>query len=166
MQRLAVALLLGGVLLVASWVVAGDPPRQPRASESSIARPDQVAQLVEDVNAQVELLRQRLDLERRFSPPNRNPFVFDAPVTLPAMVPTPAEVVLAPAPPPLPQLVAILTDKIEGGVARRAVFTVHGTVQIVKVGETVDRFEVARIDADGVDLKGRDTPAMVRVSIK
>jgi hypothetical protein len=43
---------------------------------------------------------------------------------------------------------------------------VNGTVQILKVGDVVDRFEVARIDADGVDLKGRDTPATVRVSIK
>ena len=165
MQRLAVALLLGGVLLLASWVVAGDPPRQTSQAPSA-PRPDQVAQLVDDVNQQVELLRQRLELERRFTAPNRNPFAFDAGVPPPVAAAPPVEPVAAPEPPALPQLVAILTDKIEGGVARRAVFSVNGTVRILKVGEAVDRFVVARIDADGVDLKDRDTPATVRLSIK
>jgi hypothetical protein len=165
MQRLAVALLLGGVLLLASWVVAGDPPGTSPAAPAS-PRPDQVAQLVDDVNQQVELLRQRLALERRFTPPNRNPFTFDAGVRPPAIEAPPVEPVVAPEAPAMPQLVAILTDKIEGGVARRAVFSMNGTVQILKVGDVVDRFEVARIDADGVDLKGRDTPATVRLSIK
>jgi hypothetical protein len=164
MQRLAVALLLGGVLLLASWVVAGDPPRPPDAAPPA-PRPDQVEQLVDDVNQQVELLRQRLELERRFTPPNRNPFSFDAGRPAPVVIAAPVEPVVVPEP-PMPQLVAILTDRIEGGVARRAVFAVNGTVQILKVGDVVDRFEVARIDADGVDLKGRDTPATVRVSIK
>jgi hypothetical protein len=165
MQRLAVALLLGGVLLLASWVVAGDPPPASQAPQTA-PRPDQVAQLVDDVNQQVELLRQRLELERRFTAPHRNPFAFDAGVPSPVLVPPPVEPVIVPEPPAMPQLVAILTDKIEGGVARRAVFSVNGTVQIVKVGDAVDRFEVARIDADGVDLKGRDTSAAVRLSIK
>lgn len=165
MQRLAVALLLGGVLLLASWVVAGDPPRHSSAQPLT-PRPDQVTQLVDDVNQQVELLRQRLELERRFTPPNRNPFSFDAGMPAPVVVAPPVEAVLVPEPPPMPQLVAILTDKVEGGVARRAVFSLNGTVQILKVGDAIDRFEVARIDADGVDLKGRDTPAAVRLSIK
>lgn len=165
MQRLAVALLLGGVLLLASWVVAGDPP--PQSSQApSAPRPDQVTQLVDDVNQQVELLRQRLELERGFTAPNRNPFTFDAGVAPPVAVAPPVDPVAAPEPPAMPQLVAILTDKIEGGVARRAVFSVNGTVRILKVGEAVDRFEVVRIDADGVDLKGPDTPATVRLSIK
>jgi len=165
MQRLAVALLLGGVLLLASWVVAGDPPGASPAA-SSAPRPDQVAQLVDDVNKQVELLRQRLEFERRFTPPNRNPFTFDAFIPPPVVAAPPVEPVVAPEPPAMPQLVAILTDKIEGGVVRRAVFSVNGAVQILKVGDAVDRFEVARIDADGVDLKGRDTPAPVRISIR
>jgi hypothetical protein len=164
MQRLAVALLLGGVLLLASWVVAGDPPRQEPASPAA-ARPDQVAQLVDDVNQQVELLRQRLEMERRFAPPNRNPFTFDAAAMAPVTVPLVAPIV-APEAPPLPQLVAILTDKVEGALVRRAVVSVNGSVQILSVGETIDRFEVTRIDADGIDLKGRDTPSTFRLSIK
>ena len=165
MQRLAVALLLGGVLLLASWVVAGDPPQSSPAPDTA-PRPDQVAQLVDDVNQQVELLRERLELERRFTAPNRNPFTFGAAVPSPVVAAPPVEAVVVPEPPAMPQLVAILTDKVEGGVARRAVFSVNGTVQILKVGDAVDRFEVARIDADGVDLKGRDTAATVRLSIK
>jgi hypothetical protein len=66
----------------------------------------------------------------------------------------------------LPQLVAILTDKVEGALVRRVVVSVNGSVHILKVGETVDQFEVSRIDADGVDLKSRDTPATFRISIK
>jgi hypothetical protein len=163
MQRLAVALLLGGVLLVASWVVAGDPPRHP--PQAPAPRLDQVAQLVDDVNRQVELLRERLALERHFAAPDRNPFTFEAaaaaPVTAPAVTP-----VVAPEPPPLPQLVAILTEKVEGALVRRVVVSVNGSVHILKVGETVDQFEVSRIDADGVDLKSRDTPATFRISIK
>ena len=165
MQRLAVALLLGGVLLLASWVVAGDPPQSSPAANTA-PRPDQVAQLVDDVNQQVELLRERLELERRFTAPHRNPFTFDAGVPSPVVGAPPVEAVVVPEPPAMPQLVAILTDKIEGGVARRAVLSMNGTVQILKVGDTVDRFEVARIDADGVDLKGRDTPATLRLSIR
>jgi hypothetical protein len=162
MQRLAVALLLGGVLLVASWVVAGDPPRHASAS-SGAPRPDQVAQLVDDVNQQVELLRQRLEMERRFAPPNRNPFTFEAAVPAPVVLPP---VISAPEPPPLPQLVAILTDKVEGALVRRAVVSLNGSVHILSVGGAADGFEVTRIDADGVDLKGRDTPTTFRLSIK
>lgn len=165
MQRLAVALLLGGVLLLASWVVAGDPPPASSAPNAG-PRPDQVAQLVDDVNQQVELLRERLELERRFTAPNRNPFTFGAGVPSPVEMPPPVEPVVVAEPPAMPQLVAILTDKIEGGVARRAVFSMNGAVQILKVGDAIDRFEVARIDADGVDLKGRDAPATVRLTIK
>jgi hypothetical protein len=164
MQRLAVALLLGGVLLVASWVLADNPPRQARPDDAP--RPDQVAKLVEDVNQQVEILRERLELERRFVSPTRNPFRFNAAAPTAQVVPAPVEPVAEPTPVALPQLVAILTDKVEGGVARRAVLAVAGAVQILKVGETVDRFEITRIDADGVDLKGRDTSATLRLSIK
>jgi hypothetical protein len=166
MQRVAVALLLAGVLLVASWVVAGDPPARRSAAAGAPAPIDQVSQLITDVNTQVDLLRERLALERRFAPPSRDPFRFSAsrePEPVAAPVETP---VVEPEAPALPQLVAILTDKTDGGVARRAVFSVNGNVRIVKVGESLDRFDIARIDADGVDLKSRDTSAVTRIAIK
>jgi hypothetical protein len=162
MQRVAVALLIAGTLLLASWVAAGDPPaRQTAAAE----RVDQIAPLVEDVNSQVELLRERLAVQRRFSTPRRDPFRFSprrepVPVTPDIAVPIPE-----PAPPPLPQLVAILTDKTEAGVTRRAVFAVSGSVHIVKPGDVVERFVVARIDADSVELTERATSAAFRLSI-
>jgi len=165
MQRLAVALLLGGVLLLASWVVAGDPPRRAATSER-LPAPDQVSQLIADVNEQVELLRERLAIERRFARPNRDPFRFSASLA-PAPVASPVvEAVSTPEPSPLPQLVAILTDTVETVVTRRAVFSVNGAVVIAKLGERVDRFDVARIDAAGVDLKERETSANFRLSIK
>jgi hypothetical protein len=167
MQRVAVVLLLGGVLLVASWVVAGDPPQRQTAPAEEPLPVDQVSQILSDVNTQVELLRERLAMERRFAPPSRDPFRFSAPVEPPPVDMPPIESLpIAPEPPPLPQLVAILTDKTEAGVTRRAVFAVNGVVQIVKIGDRVDRFDVSRIDADGVDLKARDTSDVTRVSIK
>lgn len=165
MQRLAVALLLGGVLLLASWVVAGDPPRRASTAEG-LPAPDQVAQLIADVNEQVELLRERLAIERQFARPNRDPFRFDGSMVQAPVAPPVVEAVIAPAPLPLPQLVAILTDTVETVVTRRAVFSVNGAVVIVKAGERVDRFDVTRIDEAGVDLKERETAANFRLSIK
>jgi hypothetical protein len=166
MQRIAVVLLLAGVLLVASWVVAGDPPQRRTAPAEEPLPVDQVSQILSDVNTQVELLRERLAMERRFAPPSRDPFRFSASVEPPPVEIAPVELQpVVPEPPPVPQLVAILTDKTEAGVARRAVFAVNGAVQIVKIGDRVDRFDVSRIDADGVDLTARDS-TVTRVSIK
>ena len=162
MQRLALALLIGGALLLASWVMAGDPP--PRK-----ARPDPLeptAPIVADMNTQVDRLRERLSTQSPFSTPKRDPFHFSAkaepvPVTPP---PPPPEPVVAPDPPP--QLIAILTDKVKDGVSRRAVFSLNGSVQIVKPGDTIDRFVVGRVDADGVELTERGSAVPVRLTIK
>ncbi len=163
MQRLAVALLLGGALLIATWVAADDPPQRPQPATPS----DAVAPILADVNAEVEQLRERLTVDRRFTPPGRDPFRFRTTpeprvdVSTPAV---PAPVVVAPL--PMPELVAILTDKTDVGMTRRAVFSFAGTVHIVKAGDAVDRFVVARVDADGVDLTERETSTTVRVTIK
>jgi len=163
MQRLAVALLIAGVLLLASWVMAGDIPASPAATAES----NPVAPLVADVNTQVDQLRERVAVAERFVAPRRDPFRFRGrpeprPVaTQPAVV----EPVAVP-PPPMPQLVAILTDKGANGVTRRAVFAFGGNVSIVKPGDTLDRFVVGRVDADVVELTERATSVVVRVSIK
>ena len=164
MQRLALVLLFGGTLLVASWVVAGDPPARNVAQTSQV---DQLSPVVTDVNAQVDRMRERLLAERRFAPPRRDPFRFSSRIeSKPAVEAAPAVVTPEPAPLPLPQLVAILTDKVDGGVTRRAVLSFGGNVQIVKAGDEIDRFVVARVDADGVDLTERATTNTLRLSIK
>ena len=161
MQRFAVALLIGGTLLLASWVLAGDPPQRKARPEPS----EPAAPVVAEMNAQVDRLRERLSVERRFSSPTRDPFHFTARVEPAPVAPPPApEPVAAPAPPP--QLVAILTDKSNDGVTRRAVFSLNGTVQIVKPGDTIDRFVVGRVDADSVELTERGSAVPLRLTIK
>jgi hypothetical protein len=161
MQRLALVLLIGGTVLLASWVMAGDPPQRKVPSEPS----EPTAPIVADMNAQVDRLRERLSVETRFSTPTRDPFHFTAKVEPAAIAPPPTpEKAAAPEPPP--QLIAILTDKAKDGVTRRAVFSLNGNVQIVKPGDTIDRFVVGRVDADGVELTLRGSVVPLRVTIK
>ena len=163
MQRLAVALLLAGVLLLASWVMEGDRPASPGAAAAA----SQVTPLVADMNAQVDHLRERLAVADRFVAPKRDPFRFrrqpePRPAVTEPVVPEPAVA----AAPPMPQLVAILTDTGANGVTRRAVFAFGGNVSIVKPGDALDRFDVGRIDADVVELTERATSSTLRLSIK
>jgi hypothetical protein len=162
MQRLAVALLIVGALLLASWVTAGDRPSAPRAT----AELNQVTPVVSDVNREVDQLRERLAVDSRFVAPSRDPFRFRGRPAPPPVMSEPAIPEPVVAPPPMPQLVAILTDSGPNGVTRRAVFAFGGNVSIVKPGDTLDRFVVGRVDADAVELTERATSNVVRVSIK
>ncbi len=142
--------------------MAGDAPASPRAAADAT----QVSPLVADVNAQVHHLRERLALDGRFVAPSRDPFRFRGRPAPPPAITEPVVPEPVVAPPPMPQLVAILTDTGANGVTRRAVFAFAGNVSIVKPGDTLDRFVIGRVDADAVELTERATSTTIRVSIK
>ncbi len=155
MPRLANLLVLSGVILLATWVWApaapSPEPRQPREA----AQPrDQSALILDDMAAQIDRLRERVDAPPNFPPPQRNPFRFGTkaePIS-PAMTTPAPEVVLPPPPPPrvLPKLLAIVANDVDGTTVRTAVLSVNNSVVIVKVGDTVekDKYVVRSIASD------------------
>jgi hypothetical protein len=169
MNRAAKALLLGGVVLLATWVVAPAAPGPPAATADPLASLDQTTPVVAEVNAQVDRLRERLAAPPELPPPARDPFRFGerrdprrvvAPVEAPAIVPP-----LEPAP-PLPVLIAITSNTIDGTLTRTAVFAEGEEVRIVKEGDTVGRFLVQTVSADAAELLDKMTSRTHRVTLK
>lgn len=158
MQRVAQLLVLAGVILLATWVWApaspapAPEPRQPRDSSP----PDQTAPILEDMAAQIDRLRERIEAPPNFPPPERNPFRFGTkpePIA-PKGRPTLPEAVEPPPPPApvLPKLLAIVENDVDGVAVRTAVLSVSDDVQVVKVGDAIGRFLVKSIAAGSIEL--------------
>jgi len=65
----------------------------------------------------------------------------------------------------LPDIVAILSSKVDGADVRSAVFSSDGDVQLVTSGDTVGPFVVRTISADRVVLVHRATGAAFSVKL-
>jgi Tfp pilus assembly protein PilP len=171
MPRSVVALALGGVFLLASWVNApADPsPAGARLDLATLALLDQTAPVVADVNAQVERLRERLPVTTAVPAPSRDPFRFgrrpEPPP--PALERAEASPELAPAPrlADPPQLLAILTST-DSGVTRAAVIAVADDVRTVHAGEVIGSWTVKAVTEDAVEFEEASTGRVVRVPLR
>ncbi|NQW03545.1 MAG: hypothetical protein HQ485_05910 [Acidobacteria bacterium] len=174
MQRLTSALVLGGGVLLMSYINAPAAPRPapPRVTPAEVAAINAMVSVAEDVAQETERLRARLLVTPAVPVAGRDPFSFgnvrrpERPVsgTPEVDVEAPAAVDAAPAI-AWPSLVAVLTD---GAITptRTAVFGIGDGVEMLKVGETTGAFLVRDVGATFVDVVYVDTLTIKRLSIR
>lgn len=173
MHRLTSALLLGGVLLLASYInaPAAPTPTPARVAPEELAAIDAMAPLALDAAQEADRLRARLSAVPEKPVARRDPFAFGA-----AKRPS-RRAEAEPAPEPVapavekksalawPTLVALLTDQA-APAALTAVLAVGDAVEILKAGDTVAGFHVTAITATTVDLVHVATSAVTRLSLR
>lgn len=167
MQRFALILLAGGVVLLVSWIAAPAAPSPVATAAIDEDKLDQAAPVVAEVNAQVERLREKLATPPAYPSPARNPFRFGRrvePRSVPAArTPEPPPPVIAPS---LPLLVAITATPVDGRTVRTAVLRVGDDVRIVKDGDSVGPFLVRAIREDAVELVDAATAQPYRLTLR
>lgn len=181
-KRVAFALALSAMLLLATWVQAPAAPARditnPTAEETQSA--EQAAQAVvpaaRQVDEEADRLRMRLAAQVPFSAPARDPFRFTAPPPVPTRtsVPvavierTPEPVVLnTPVSPAIsmPTVLALTEDTVAGVVVRSAMLSMGDDTAIVKIGQTFARFQVQQISATSVELVDVTSPTRLVTTI-
>jgi hypothetical protein len=171
MKRLGAIALFAGAVLLSTHILAPaePPPPPPELNPADLAAIVQVRPVVEQVNQQVDRLRERLANPPTYPPPTRDPFRFGERAE-PAR-PKTAQAPAAPAPPVksapvLPHLIAIATNAQEGDAVRTAVLALGDDLQIVKAGETYSKFLVGSIGADAVELSDPLTGSTFKLSLQ
>lgn len=173
MHRLTSALLLGGGVLLASYISApaAPTPESPRVSLATTAEIDALAPFVDDVAQETERLRARLTAVPAVPVARRDPFNFGsvrrperpAPPTPEPQLETPV-VDVAPAI-AWPSLVAVLTDGGETPVFT-GVLGVGDGIEIVKKGATLGGFQISDITSTSLELIHVATNTVTRLSIR
>ena len=159
MHRLRSALLLGGAVLLTSYISApaAPTPLPARASDAEIHAIDASTPLIADVAQETERLRARLAVVPEQSVPRRDPFTFGSSSRAkgrPAKASEPdsaAPEVEAPPAIAWPTLVALLTDKGVAGTTT-AVLAVGDAVEMLKAGETAGGFMVREITSTSIEV--------------
>jgi hypothetical protein len=170
MHRVAPLLLLAGVVLLVSWVVApAAPSPAPIAAPGVSLVADQLSPVLADVATQVDRLKNRLEITPDLPRSHRDPFRFGARPE-PVRMKSPAPVVEAadalPPPPVLPRLLAIVANTTDGGLLRTAVFSVGDEMQIVKPGDTIGKFVVRSIGTDVAEVVEISSGATFRIALR
>jgi hypothetical protein len=173
MKRLGAIVLFAGAVLISTHMLApAEPPasaeRVRAAARAALTQQAAAADQVDQVNAEVERLRKRLEAQPVYPAPARDPFRFGAraaeqkPAAVSAVAPA------APEPPRLvlPQLIAITTSVDAGVSSRNAVLAFGDNVQVVKPGETFGAFVVRSVGADEVELIESATGRAATVSLR
>ncbi len=171
MHRLTSVLLLGGAVLLTSYVNAPAvlTPAPSPVSPADLAGIDAVAPLADDVAQQAERLRARLAAAPETPVTRRDPFSFG-----PRLPPVPSPDAAGEPPMPAvqtdpviewPTLVALLTD---GGdpEARTSVLGMDEGIEILKAGETIGGFLVREITVTSVEIEHVATSTVTRLSIR
>lgn len=172
MKRLSAILLFAGAVLASTHILApaAPPPPPPGLSPADLAAIAQDKPIVEQVDAQVDRLRERLASPPPYPPTVRDPFRFGAhiePAPSKTQAPATAALVRPVSPPPaLPHLIAIATNAGDGNTVRTAVLALGDDVQIVTVGETYANFLVRSIGIDGVELADSATGSTFKISLQ
>lgn len=167
MKRLAAIIVFAGAVLLSTHILApAAPPKPlPEINAAELAAIDQTQSMVDEVNAQVDRLRERLSAPPGYPAPTRDPFRFGKTVepAPPKPAPAPPPVAPAPAAPALPRLVAIVSDTTDAGSIRTAVLSVGEDVQIVKTGDSVSKLVVQSIGSDAIELADPVSGATFRI---
>lgn len=170
MHRLPSALLLGGAVLLTSYISApaAPTPAPVPASAEEIDAIVELAPLAGDVSQEAERLRARLAVVPERPAPQRDPFSFGsaprrARKETTAPTPEPGEPVIAPAPAiAWPKLVALLTEK--DGVT--AVLAVGDAVEMLKAGQTVGGFLIREVTSTAIEVVHVATSAAARLALR
>jgi hypothetical protein len=169
MHRLRSALLLGGVVLLASYISApaAPTPAPLPVPVTEIDAIDANAPIAADAVQEAARLRARLATVQEKPAPQRDPFSFGAAPKSPrraAAAPEPPPVFAPIEAPPIewPKLVALLTDK---GVVT-AVLGVGEAVELLKAGESVSGFVIREISATSVEVVHVATSTATRLTLR
>ena len=162
MLRIASLTLVIGAVLLLTWVLASARPH--RADAVVVEPQEPVTMPLAEVAADIARLQKRLPAPPPYAKPERDPFRFGRTTDVIA-APPPPPVVAAPAP-PLPRLVAILSDTVNGAIVRRAALRVESAVRILGVGDMAGALRVSAITPDGVDLVDPATGGTFRVPLR
>jgi hypothetical protein len=176
MSRLRSLLLLGGTVLVMSYISAPAAPTQaPATPETQMRAIDETAPvqgataetLINDATQETARLRARLAVVPELPVTQRDPFSFGTKPRVPKRVtaaPEPEPVVeVAPLPPLVwPKLVALLTDN--GKIT--AVLGMGDGVEMLKAGETAGGFLVREITATSIEVVHVATSVATRLTLR
>ncbi len=173
MHRLTSAFLLGGAVLLTSYINAPAAPTPPPTpvSPAEMAAIDAMKPLIEEVVQQTERLKARLTPVPAEPVASRNPFGFGnrtrtTPSTPDAeATPEPAAVIESAPAIAWPTLVALLTGKGEASTLS-AVLALGDTVEILTTGATVGGFEVREITATSVELVHVASSSTTRLTLR
>lgn len=177
MRRVVLALLISGVLLLATWVQAPAAPARSIATPtpSEIGGAEQTVQSVAPVARQIDQeadrLRQHLAARVPFTPPARDPFRFkrgSEPFSTDSREKGSDPVVLKiPVSPPIavPTLIGLTEDAVGGVVVRTAVLSMGDDMAMVKPGQSFSRFVVQSIGPASVELVDVTSPNRVVTTI-
>jgi hypothetical protein len=173
MKRFAAIVAFAGAVILSTHILApAEPPPALRApSTADLAFITQAAPMIDQVNTQVDRLRQRLAAPPAYPAPIRDPFHFgkreepSRPRSI-AEAAAPRPMVVMPPAPVLPKLVAIAAMTSDAGVIRTAVLTVGDDVQILKAGDAVLKFVIKSIGTDIVELVDPTTGSTFRLSLQ
>ena len=151
---------VSGATVLAGWLASSPPANAPTGTispaRSARARD---ASAASDIEAQAERLRTGLQGERNYTAPQRNPFRFEQRRDVdPGLVergtafePQP-EPEPAAAPPPPMSLSGMAEDQVNGEISRTAVVSSPGGVELLREGDEILGYRVARIESDAVEL--------------
>ena len=170
MSRLRSLLLLGGTVLVMSYISApaAPTPAPPRPSDEQVRAIHAAAPIVDSAEQEAAQLRARLAVVPPSAEPRRDPFSFGSKPREPKRVETSAPPsdppVEMPAPPPLvwPKLVALLTDN--GKVT--AVLGIGDAVEMLEAGEAAGGFLVREITASSIEVVHVATSVATRLTLR
>ena len=171
-------LYVGGGSLLVAWfssaasVSLSPGPRRVAERQTAVAAPtDGVAA---NVQAQSRRLKQRLSAAPLPQQPVRNPFAFrPAPLVVEAstpvsgVTPEPAVVPLPPAEPRL-ELIGVAEQRVDQVLVRTAMIATESNELIMAVvgASVLDRYTVAAIAAEGVDLTDTTTGQVRRLVLQ
>lgn len=165
-----VAALAAAWLASAAGVIGQPPTRRPPVRPQLSAETEAISF---DVQAQAARLRQRLATAPA-PHPVRNPFTFEARQSMPKRTAAPSAGLPPPAPPiappdidPVLTLIGVAEDSEETGVVRTAMIVgVGDELFLVRVGQSVGRYQVVAIGADAVELKDSASDRVRRLGLR
>jgi hypothetical protein len=175
MKRFGAILLFAGAVLLSTHILApaSSPPPPRPVTAADLAPIAQTTPVVEQVDAQVERLRERLATPPAYPAPVRDPFTYGTRPDQPrakAAAPSAAPATIAEKPaipaPPLPRVIAIATDVVDGALVRTAVLALGEDFQVVKSGETFSKFVVRSVGIDVVELSDPASGSIVTISLQ
>ena len=165
MRRIA-SLVLGLGAIAAVWLIVPRSLFAPPPMTLSTAELTATEKTVEQIDAELTRMRDRVALTTASAESTRDPFRFGA---RPATQQPTKVAPLPPAPPPpppepvLPRLIAISSQTTTGGVVRSAALSVADNVVIARPGDTIGALVVHTIGDEFVELVDPSTGTAYRV---
>jgi hypothetical protein len=175
LRRTATLALVGAALAVCTWLAAAATISSREPIVTSVVRAPPVDQRGAALADEIARLHERLRPSAVPLQPGRDLFAYSrqqGAAPPPAPPPPPPRQALTEAPILRPPAVAmrlsgIAEDVTPDGVVRTAIISGFGQLFIVKEGERVlDRYRVAKISAEAVELSDLDEGAVVRLALR